>query len=314
MRHPYTPIDYPRVLRHLKNPRQEFNKKIIIDTDAYNSIDDQFALMHMLLSEKNRGDVSILGITAAPFYKELRNTDSYKHGMELSYQEIINVINTLAFKWNGLVKKGSVISLDETNCIPVESDAADFICEVSRSHKEDEFPIYILALGSLTNVASAILKDPHIINNLVVCTLGGVPFDFYGFKDFNYQQDINAANFVFSCGIPIVHFPTFTVTEQLRTSRWELEAHIGNSKSGKFLYNRFIEFVDEYPGSNKQIWDLAPGAWIINPDWFISKINKTKKFTFDNVWKTSPETHPLRSILWLDRDSIFRDFFTLINN
>ena len=76
MRHPYTPIDHPRVLRHLKNPRQEFNKKIIIDTDAYNSIDDQFALIHMFLSEKTRGDVSILGINAAPFYKELRNTDS----------------------------------------------------------------------------------------------------------------------------------------------------------------------------------------------------------------------------------------------
>ncbi|MQG22696.1 MAG: hypothetical protein FI688_04385, partial [SAR202 cluster bacterium] len=128
MRRPYIPVGHPKVLQHLKNPKQEFNKKIIIDTDTYNSIDDQFALMHMLLSEKTRGDVSILGITAAPFYKELRNTDSYKHGMELSYQEIINVINTLAFEWNGPVKKGSVISLDETNCIPVESDAADFIC------------------------------------------------------------------------------------------------------------------------------------------------------------------------------------------
>jgi inosine-uridine nucleoside N-ribohydrolase len=313
LKHHVSFIDHAEILSKLKNTKLGNHKKIIIDTDAYNSIDDQFALVHMLLSEKIRSDIKILGITATPFYKELRQTTSYEHGMELSYEEIYNVIDTLDFEWNGPIKKGSSISLDETNGSFVESEAADFICNIANSNKENDPPIYVLALGALTNIASAILKDPSIRNNIVVCTLGGVPFDLYGFNDFNYQQDISSAKFIFSCGVPLVHFPTFSVTEQLRTSKWELKANLNDKLVSKFLYNRYVEFVDEYPGSNKPIWDLAPGAWVINSDWFISKIIQTKEFTTNNTWTLQTENHPIRSVLWVNRDKIFKDFFNLIN-
>jgi len=308
------PIEHHNILRNIINPTEKTNKRIIMDTDTYNEIDDQFALVHLLLSEQLRSDIKVEGITAAPFHNVARNTNNYEHGMELSYKEIYNVIDTLDFEWNGPIKKGSSISLDETDGTFVESDAADFICNIANSNKENDPPIYVLALGALTNIASAILKDPSIRNNIVVCTLGGVPFDLYGFNDFNYQQDITSAKFIFSCGVPIVHFPTFSVTEQLRTSKWELKANLNDKPISNFLYNRYIEFVDEYPGSNKPIWDLAPGAWVINSDWFISKIIQTKEFTTNNTWTIQPENHPIRSVLWVDRDKIFKDLFNLINN
>ena len=40
-------LDHAEILSKLKNTQFGNHKKIIIDTDAYNSIDDQFALVHM---------------------------------------------------------------------------------------------------------------------------------------------------------------------------------------------------------------------------------------------------------------------------
>ena len=306
-------IEHHEILKNIGIPDTNSIKQIIMDTDTYNEIDDQFALVHLLLAERAREDIRVKAITAAPFHNTARNTDSYQHGMELSYQEISNVINTLDFKWNGPIKKGSSMSLDETKGALVESDAAELICKIAKSHKEDEPPVYILALGALTNIASAILKDPSIREHVVVCTLGGSAFNLHGFTDFNYEQDMTAAQFVFSSGVPIVHFPGYSVTDHLRTSRWELEAHIGNSRSAQFLYNRFMEFVADYPGRSKPIWDLAPGAWVMDPSCFITEVCETPELTNKNTWIEQNGTHPVRTIRWINRDNIFKNFFNLIN-
>ena len=141
-------IEHHEILKNIGIPDTNSIKQIIMDTDTYNEIDDQFALVHLLLAERAREDIRVKAITAAPFHNTARNTDSYQHGMELSYQEISNVINTLDFKWNGPIKKGSSMSLDETKGALVESDAAELICKIAKSHKEDEPPVYILALGA----------------------------------------------------------------------------------------------------------------------------------------------------------------------
>ena len=121
-------IEHHEILKNIEIPDPKSKKRIIMDTDTYNEIDDQFALIHLLLAERAREDISVEAITAAPFHNTARNTDNYQHGMELSYQEISNVINTLDFKWNGPIKKGSSMSLDETKGALVESDAAELIC------------------------------------------------------------------------------------------------------------------------------------------------------------------------------------------
>ena len=56
-------------------------KKIILDTDTYNEIDDQFALAWAVLSDK----IDLLSVNAAPFLNN-RST-SPADGMEKSYNE-----------------------------------------------------------------------------------------------------------------------------------------------------------------------------------------------------------------------------------
>ena len=57
--------------------------KVVIDTDTYNEIDDQFALVHALLSPER---LNVEAIYAAPFHNE--RSDSPLDGMEKSYSEI----------------------------------------------------------------------------------------------------------------------------------------------------------------------------------------------------------------------------------
>ena len=77
--------------------------KAILDTDTYNEIDDQFALIQMLFSKKR---IDVLSINAAPFSMNNRSDDPHK-GMELSYDEIFRLLEKIDFKKNNFVFKGS---------------------------------------------------------------------------------------------------------------------------------------------------------------------------------------------------------------
>ena len=62
----------------------------VLDTDAYNEIDDQFAIAYMLRScEKIR----VRALYAAPFFNE--NSSSPLDGMEKSYNEIFNILTLM---------------------------------------------------------------------------------------------------------------------------------------------------------------------------------------------------------------------------
>ncbi|MEY9130942.1 hypothetical protein ACVIWV_002940 [Bradyrhizobium diazoefficiens] len=52
--------------------------RVVLDTDTYNEIDDQFALVQMLLSPER---FEVEAIYAAPFFNA--RADSPGHGMEL---------------------------------------------------------------------------------------------------------------------------------------------------------------------------------------------------------------------------------------
>ena len=91
----------------------------VLDTDAYNEIDDQFALAYMLRSpEKIRAQA----IYAAPFFNH--RSSGPADGMEKSYQEIHKVVNLVgAPELEKRVYRGSTAYLPDEKT-PVESPAA----------------------------------------------------------------------------------------------------------------------------------------------------------------------------------------------
>ena len=156
-------ISANEIIAELKNGAQ---KNIILDTDAYNEVDDQYAIAYSMLS----GDkVNLLSINAAPFLNS--RSVSAGDGMEKSYNEIFHIT---ALTDPEMAKRIPVYRGSErfmtSKSEYVPSDACD---NIVRTVMESEERVWIVALGAITNVASAIVKEPAICDRAVVVWLGG---------------------------------------------------------------------------------------------------------------------------------------------
>ena len=58
--------------------------RMVLDTDTYNEVDDQFALVHALLSPDR---LQVEAIYAAPYFND--RSSGPADGMEKSYEEIV---------------------------------------------------------------------------------------------------------------------------------------------------------------------------------------------------------------------------------
>ena len=100
---------------------------VVLDTDAYNEIDDQFAISYMLYSQDK---LNIKGFCAAPFLNA-RST-SPADGMIKSYDELIRLLEFADKKeFLDKVYRGSENYLPDEKT-PVESDAANFMAELAK--------------------------------------------------------------------------------------------------------------------------------------------------------------------------------------
>ncbi len=295
------PVDHAALMRLLQPP--EGSCEVVIDTDTYNEVDDQFAIVHALLSDR----IQVEAIQAAPFHAEVRNTTSHEHGMELSYDEIHRVLERMPVPFEGPVCKGARTTMSATGNA-VSSPAVDNLIQHAMADRAR--PLYVLALGALTNIASAILQAPEIRTRIVVVALGGWPYHVPGFREFNFSQDLRAAQSVFGCGVPLVHVPGFSVAEMLRTTRWELERFVkGRGAIGDYLYEMYMSFVRDVPGRSKVIWDLAPGAFLMEPDWLRTHVTASPMLGDDLLYAHDPHRHPMRVATWINRDAVYIDFF-----
>lgn len=237
-------------------------------------------------------------------------------GMELSYQEILKVYDLLGENPDGKVFRGSpdyLTSLDK----PIRSPAAELIIE--RAMAADDRPLYIGAIGCLTNLASAILMEPEIIRKIVVTWTSSYPsaINLSHSASLNLRQDVLASQLLFDCGVPHVYLPGYYVGEQLKLSLPDMEQWVrGTSKMGDYLYHLYTHNpIHEMIGVNDHfartwvIWDMINFAWMMNPDWVPSQIMRSPVLTNDLYYRHDPQRHVMREAFGCNRDEIFRDFF-----
>ena len=274
---------------------------MVLDTDTYNEVDDQFALAYALLSPDR---ISLEAVYAAPFLNS--RAKSPADGMERSYEEILRVMEKLGVSSPPPVFRGSTGYLvDETT--PVDSEAARDL--VARAHAA-EGVLYVVAIGAITNVASAILIDPSIIEKIVVVWLGGHSFAWKDTREFNLVQDIPAARVVFGSGAPMVQIPCMGVTTHLATTIPELEHYLkGKSSIGDYLVEIVAGYTDESFGWSKVIWDVAAIAWLMDPAWVPTSLVHSPIVTAEGTWSFDDSRHLIRSATYVHRDPIFTDLF-----
>lgn len=278
--------------------------RMVLDTDTYNEVDDQFALVYAWLSA---GRLALEAIYAAPFHN--RRSAGAEDGMERSYEEILRLLGHLGVSPAGLAFKGARRFLSQETA-PMANPAVDDLIARALATPADE-TLYVVAIAALTNVATAILLEPAIIERIVVVWLGGHALHWPHTREFNLTGDILAAQIVFDCGVPLVHVPCAGVTTHLSTTVAELERYVqGRGAIGDYLVDIVKGHSEDHFAWSKVIWDVAPIAYLIHPEWVTTVLTHTPILNREATWSLNPRRHLMRYATYVQRDPIFRDLFT----
>ncbi|MFW6146198.1 MAG: nucleoside hydrolase [Planctomycetota bacterium] len=281
--------------------------EMVLDTDTYNEIDDQFAVVYSLLSPER---LSVRALYAAPFHNN--RSSGPGDGMEKSYEELLRLLERMDCRADGFVFRGSERYLAGA-ADPVVSDAATDL--VARAMADRDGPLYVVAIGAITNVASALLIEPRLVERIVVVWLGGQPHYWHTAREFNLSQDLHAARVILESGVPFVHVPCRHVAQLLRTTVGELRSDMGDAGPiAQFLLERFCAFRDNHFAWAKEIWDLAPVAWLVHPSWLPSTIVHAPVVTDRHTWSADPFGPLMRVALDCNRNAIFADVFTKLKH
>jgi len=276
--------------------------RMVLDTDTYNEVDDQFALAYALRSPEK---LTLEAVYAAPFHND--RSSSPEDGMEKSYDEILKIFNFMHMSSENLVYKGSRGYLANEDTFQESSAARDL---VKRAMACGDEPLYVVAIGAITNVASAILMEPAIVDKIVIVWLGGNALNWPDTKEFNLYQDIPAARVIFDSGVPVVQIPCAGVTTHLLTTIPELETYLlGKSEIGTYLTEIVKGYTNEPYAWSKVIWDISAIAWLINPEWLPSTLTHSPIVTKEGTYSIDTSRHFIRYVNHMDRDKIFGHMF-----
>lgn len=302
-------MDEMQRLLNLQAPKGSVD--CVLDTDTYNEIDDQFALAMMLKSEKCR----VKALYAAPFFNE--NSVSPKDGMEKSYDEIFNLLTLMQneeMKEN--VYRGSENYLPDEQT-PIQSEAAEHLVQLAMQYTAKQ-PLYVVAIGAITNIASALLMQPEIAERMVVVWLGGHDVTWNDTREFNMMQDVAAARVVFGCGVPVVQLPCMGVVSSFYTTKPELSYWLrGKNALCDYLCDHTIEAAESYAAGkvwSRVIWDVTAVAWLLNDgDRFMTSVLEPIPIPeYDHHYGFDARRHFYRRVNHINRDALMGYLFEIL--
>lgn len=301
----FTQLPVTRLLERLERPSGDRRIRMVLDTDTYNEIDDQFAVTYAMLSQ-DRLDIEAL--YAAPFHND--RSSGPAEGMEKSYEEIHRVLDRLNVDKSTIpVLRGSTSFLPSLEQ-PVRSEAVEDLIQRAMGMPDDE-PLYVLAIGAITNVASALLLEPRITDKIVIVWLGGHALHHPHTREFNLEQDVLSARVVFDSGAPVVLIPCLGVTSHLLTTLPEMERYVkGQGAIGDYLTQIFEEYTSNHFGYSKVIWDISAVAYLLLERSTQSELIHSPIVTDQVTWSVDQRRHFIRYVSTIHRDVVFKDLFT----
>jgi Inosine-uridine nucleoside N-ribohydrolase len=277
--------------------------RVITDTDVKNEADDAFAVVHALLSPRfdNRGFIAAHFGTRIP------------DGMEKSYQELETIFTKMQMESKNKLFRGAQHSLPNT-FTPVDSEGARFL--IKEAMAEDKRPLYLLFLGPLTDIASAYLMEPEIAGRITLIWIGGGCYPSGG-MEFNLQNDIHAANVVFSSPIPVWQVPK-NVYEMMPVSLAELEYRVfPQGIIGRYLFEQLAEHaLGEIP--RKSVFRSGE-SWVLGDTPAVGLLLYEHRFEYE--WREAPMitqdlqyvpakfNRPIRVYKRIDSRLLLEDFY-----
>ncbi len=290
-------------------------KRVIIHSDICAEADDHFAIVHHLLTPTE----DVRGIIAANYEWRFRTIPSLREqqgkSMMASYEEGKKLLNLMEIDDIPLYK-GAVDQIESLDNLPV-SEGADFIIE--EAMRDDDTPLYIALLGTLTDLAIAYLKEPKIAKKITAAIwIGGSAYPTGG-RESNMQQDIIASKLIFDCPITLWQVPT-TAYANMYISFAELITKVKpHGEIGKYLVERMFEINDWY-GQVPRRLDFPHGeVWSIGDQPTVSVLLESElgsKFHIEKVrlcddmtYTPNPEGKEIRVYDSIDKRLTMEDFF-----
>ncbi|MDR6882573.1 nucleoside hydrolase [Bacillus sp. 3255] len=299
----YPNLSQSKLLERLSRPDPGRQLRMVLDTDTFNEIDDQFAVVYALKSPEK---LRIEAFYAAPFHNEL--SEGPEDGMEKSYQELLKIAALLPEMSGIPVYRGSTAYLAGPEA-PQKSAAALNLVERAMASPDDD-PLYVVAIGAITNVASAILLEPRIIEKIVVVWLGGHSLQWPDTREFNLAQDLHASRTVLNCGVPLVLIPCMGVTSHLLTTLPEVREFVKDKgEIGNYLYETYEGCADDHFAYSRVIWDIATIAYLIDESWLPNELVHSPILSEDFRYSFDASRHFIRYVHFVRRDRVFKDLF-----
>lgn len=240
-------------------------RKIIVDADTGNEVDDFFALARLLMETT----VEITALNAAHWQGSqwaIPNTMENSHRLN---QQLLGEMNLKI-----PTKRGATARMFDWGDRAQHSAAAyELIGQCKTTDR-----VTIIVLGALTNVASALFIAPEIAGQLDVYWLGTeIDFQTGVLKrnDFNPLMDPYALDLLLESEANLTIVPLNTAVA-MKVNFDRMHKKIGEHFLGRFLMDRWKNHLD---GSrkNRVLWDLALVAVFIDPSFGTSQEVVTSK-------------------------------------
>jgi inosine-uridine nucleoside N-ribohydrolase len=222
--------------------------------------------------------------------------------VEKSVREIELVLEKAGMSGKWPVKSGS--DPMQYQFKPSESEGVDFIIERAMAGTADD-PLWVVGLGSSTDMASALLKAPEIIDRVVV---------FWHFRtrwpekcyNFNVFGDVRAARLLFHSPASFVLFDTGTY---LRTPVEETEKRLKPcGELGAYLHEyRFTS--PNFSSPTKGFFDLGDIAALLEPELAAWEVTECPEVDWDLDYIFSGRLGSILRCYHVDRDRTFELLF-----
>jgi purine nucleosidase len=278
--------------------------RLILNTDAKNEADDQYTIVHALLTPT----FDFHGIIPAHF-GSLKSKTSLRD----SHDEVMKILDLMGLIDSVRVEPGAEgPMLDETT--PVASAGARLIIE--EGMKDDPRPLYIAFLGPLTDMAAALLMEPHLNErNICVVWIGGGQWPVGG-REYNLSNDIHAANVVMKSKVQLWQIP-MPVYRMMAVSYAELMERVYNKGAiGKYLVEQLIDWnlrMHAGPIEHRSLGDTPALSVILNPNGGISEWLPAPEFNSLMNYVHTGANRPIKVYHSIDVRYILEDFYAKLN-
>ncbi|MGG5820008.1 nucleoside hydrolase [Falsiroseomonas sp. HW251] len=273
--------------------------RVILNTDAKNEADDQYAIVQALLTPM----FDLHCIMPAHFGRK-----KSAHSLKDSHDEVQLLLDLMDLKGKVRVIDGAEDTMPDERT-PADSAGARFIIE--QVMKDDPRPLHVAFLGPLTDMAAAILMEPRIVSrNVRVVWIGGGVWPVGG-QEYNLSNDIAAANVVFRSGIEIWQIPK-PLYRVMAVSYAELRERVEpHGRIGKYLVEQLIEHNAHRPEplEHRSLGDSPAIGVMMYPECGQSDWRAAPEFNALMNYEHTGRNRTVKVYTDIDQRYIHEDFF-----